>query len=375
MPPRASGAADARHFFLTMDSRSLSHSCPIYFFRCPDQTSASTRAHHCLCYPLFHSLCVIVFYVSGNRCGAADGHLTPFMTPFEEHNKEYSDRSARCSMLRIAITDTRRIRLFAGGFPGTRGASLAFCARSCCTSMEDLDAPLRPMLNGDFILRDSGFALTTFLVRCRTTFHQTFSTPPPAPPPAPFCGTCQALAAIALPHPINRRPRVERELRDGSLSLPPVQDKNFDSQFIGQLFFLASVCFFLCASHALYITLFREAGLHGRNVSSMRRFNHQHAKMVVVVENAFGRLKGGWNVLRMICVHPTLASFIQEVAAALHNFLEARDGAYDENVEEETDRPEGMGNAVEGGESTFSLGSQRRITILKALGLPRVDED
>lgn len=169
--------------FLTMDSRSLSHSCPVYFFRCPDQTSACTRAHHCLCYPLFHSLCVIVFYVSRNRCGAADGHLTPFMTPFGEHKEEYSDRSARCSMLRIAITDTRRIRFFVGGFPGTRGASLAFCARSWCTSMEDLDAPLRPMLNGDFILRDSGFALTTFLVRCRTTFHQSFSTPPPAPPP------------------------------------------------------------------------------------------------------------------------------------------------------------------------------------------------
>lgn len=157
--------------------------------------------------------------------------------------------------------------------------------------------------------------------------------------------------------------------------MPPLQDKNFDSQFIGHLFFLAFVFFFLCASRALYITLFREAGLHGRNVSSMRRFNHQHAKMLVVVENAFGRLKEGWNVLRMICVHPTLASFIQKVAAALHNFSEARDGAYDENVEEETDRPEGMGNAVEGGESTFSLGSQRRTTIQKTLGLPWVDED
>lgn len=116
-------------FFLTMDSLSLSHSCPVYLFRCPDQTSASTRAHHCLCYPLFHLLCVIVCSVFGNRCGAADGHLTPFMTPFGEHKEEYSDRSARCSMLRIAITDTRRIRFFVGEFPGTRGVYLAFCAR------------------------------------------------------------------------------------------------------------------------------------------------------------------------------------------------------------------------------------------------------
>lgn len=170
-------------FFLTMDSLSLSHSCPVYLFRCPDQTSASTRAHHCLCYPLFHLLCVIVCSVFGNRCGAADGHLTPFMTPFGEHKEEYSDRSARCSMLRIAITDTRRIRFFVGEFPGTRGVYLAFCARSWCTSIEDLDAPLRPMLNGDFILRDSGFVLTTFSVRCRTTFHQTLSTPPRPPPP------------------------------------------------------------------------------------------------------------------------------------------------------------------------------------------------
>lgn len=115
--------------------------------------------------------------------------------------------------------------------------------------------------------------------------------------------------------------------------------------------------------------------MHGPNVSSMRRFNNQHAKMRVVVENAFGGLKGRWNVLRMICAHPALASSIQEVAAALHNFLEARDGAYDESVEEEADRPEGMGNAVEGGESALSLGSQRRIAILKALGLPWVDEE
>lgn len=63
-------------------------------------------------------------------CGAVDGCLTPFMTPFGEHKEDYSDRRARCSMLLIAITDTRRIRFFVGGFPGSRGDSLAFRAKS-----------------------------------------------------------------------------------------------------------------------------------------------------------------------------------------------------------------------------------------------------
>lgn len=68
-------------------------------------------------------------------------------------------------MLMIAITDTRRIRFFVGGFPGSRGDSLAFRARSWSSSMESSDAPMRPMALGEFILGDSGFGLTAFLVR------------------------------------------------------------------------------------------------------------------------------------------------------------------------------------------------------------------
>lgn len=60
--------------------------------------------------------------------------------------------------------------------------------------------------------------------------------------------------------------------------------------------------------------------MRGPYVSSMRRFNHHHAKTRVVVENTFVRPKGRWNVLRMICTHLQLASFIQDVAAAQHKF-------------------------------------------------------
>ena len=66
------------------------------------------------------------------------------------------------------------------------------------------------------------------------------------------------------------------------------------------------------------ITPFREADMYGPNVESMRRFNHYHAKMRVVVENAFGRLKGRWRVLKMISTHPDLAAAIQELCVALH---------------------------------------------------------
>lgn len=153
-PPRASAAHRCLPVFFDDRQPRPVPQLPRSFFQCPDRISASARAHHCLCYPLYLSWCVIVFYMSGNRCGAVDGCLTPFMTPFGEHKEDYSDRKARCSMLLIAITDTRRIRYFVGGFPGSRGDSLAFRARSWCSSMEDLDAPLRPMSDGEFTLVD-----------------------------------------------------------------------------------------------------------------------------------------------------------------------------------------------------------------------------
>jgi len=69
------------------------------------------------------------------------------------------------------------------------------------------------------------------------------------------------------------------------------------------------------------ITPFREVDISGPNAVSMRRFNHLHAKMRVVIENCFGRLKGRWSVLRFIAAHPVLAAAVQEVSVALHIFF------------------------------------------------------
>lgn len=62
--------------------------------------------------------------------------------------------------------------------------------------------------------------------------------------------------------------------------------------------------------------------MHGPNVASMRRFNHQHANMRVVVETPFRRLKALWHVLRMTNTHPPLAASVQELCVVLHNILE-----------------------------------------------------
>ena len=60
-----------------------------------------------------------------------------------------------------------------------------------------------------------------------------------------------------------------------------------------------------------------------------------------MVENGFGRLKGRWRVLKMISTHPDLAAAIQELCVELHNFSEARDGAYvGEEVTAEQAAPE-----------------------------------
>jgi len=121
------------------------------------------------------------------------------------------------------------------------------------------------------------------------------------------------------------------------------------------------------------ITPFREVDMHGPNMATMRRFNHYHAKMRVVVENAFGRLKGRWHVLRMIHAHPCLSASVQEACTALHNFLEERGGEYDADLEVTDEQPESSAMAAVGDASLLSAGQARRLEIVKALGLPWVE--
>lgn len=70
--------------------------------------------------------------------------------------------------------------------------------------MEGLDGLLRPMLDRELIFRDSGFALTSFLVCCRN------SSPPhaqksPAPLRAvPTSDLYRAIPTDVLPDPVNR---------------------------------------------------------------------------------------------------------------------------------------------------------------------------
>ena len=134
---------------------------------------------------------------------------------------------------------------------------------------------------------------------------------------------------------------------------------------------------FDCFSHLWLtfsqITPFREVDMTVRNVASMRRFNHLYAKMRVVVENAFRRLKGRWHALRMIYAHPELAASVQEVCVALHNFLEERRGEYNASMEEEGDVGTDTSVAIEGDSSARASGVLKRIAIAKARGLPWVD--
>jgi len=108
---------------------------------------------------------------------------------------------------------------------------------------------------------------------------------------------------------------------------------------------------------------------------SMRRFNHLHAKMRVVIENFFGRLKGRWSVLRFIATHLVLAAAVQEVSVALHHFWEARNGAYEEawDEEEASHDPPGAEVGVQTDVALRTAGVARRLRLVKALGLAWMD--
>ena len=107
-----------------------------------------------------------------HRCGAVDGCLTPILTPFGEHKEDFTDRKAQSSLLLIPVSDTRRFRYFVGGFPGSRGDSLAFRGRSWHQTAADPLLRKYILGNDEFVLRDAGFALTPFLVRfCSISFR------------------------------------------------------------------------------------------------------------------------------------------------------------------------------------------------------------
>lgn len=63
---------------------------------------------------------------------------------------------------------------------------------------------------------------------------------------------------------------------------------------------------------------------------------------------------------------------MQEACVALHNFLEARDGAYDADLEVPDEQPGSSPMASAGSDTLLSAGQARRVEIVKALGLPWV---
>lgn len=92
----------------------------------------------------------------------------------------------------------------------------------------------------------------------------------------------------------------------------------------------------------------------------------------VVVQNAFGRLKGRWHTLRMIYAHANLSASVQKACVSLHNLLEAWDAVYDADLEFSDDQPGSNPIAGAGRDILLFAGQARRVEIIKALGLPWV---
>lgn len=60
----------------------------------------------------------------------------------------------------------------------------------------------------------------------------------------------------------------------------------------------------------------------GTRRQALKLFNFKLSQLRVVVEQAFGRWKGRWRILRRIPTSPDIAGEIVEACACLHNFLE-----------------------------------------------------
>jgi len=114
---------------------------------------------------LLFGLAAILLFSFRYSCGAVDGCLTPILTPSGEHKEDFIDRKSQCSLLLISIVDTRPFRYFVGGFPGSRGDSLAFRGQSWYGAAEYPLLRLSILSIDEFILGDAGFVLTPFLVR------------------------------------------------------------------------------------------------------------------------------------------------------------------------------------------------------------------
>lgn len=69
--------------------------------------------------------------------------------------------------------------------------------------------------------------------------------------------------------------------------------------------------------------------MHCHKLATIRRFNHLHEKVRLVMRNALRHLNGRWYSLRMSYGHAGLFDLVQEAGVAVHTFLKARDAACD----------------------------------------------